>query len=345
MRKDIDGDVCHEILLKNAERKLGFLDGCDFAEWQTQVREKLFALLGMEKIEKNACPLRVDIEEKDSKDGYTQYRFTFESEVGAIVPCYLLIPDTGKEKYPVAITLQGHSTGFHNSVGILKYPIDQENVGHWDFALQAVQNGFAALAIEQRGMGERHSKQYPNPTVQACAVTALHALTLGRTLLGERVWDVRKGIDALEALGLPELDLDKILITGESGGGTASFYAACYDPRIRYVAPGYAFCSFKDSIWAIHHCCCNYIPGIAEWFEMEDLACLIAPRPMTVIAGKLDTIFPLEGVKSAYATVQKIYDKAKAADKCRLLITERDHYWCQAPIWQTIKEETAKLGW
>ena len=345
MRKDIDGDVCHEILLKNAERKLGFLDGCDFAEWQTQVREKLFALLGMEKIEKNACPLRVDIEEKDSKDGYTQYRFTFESEVGAIVPCYLLIPDTGKEKYPVAITLQGHSTGFHNSVGILKYPIDQENVGHWDFALQAVQNGFAALAIEQRGMGERHSKQYPNPTVQACAVTALHALTLGRTLLGERVWDVRKGIDALEALGLPELDLDKILITGESGGGTASFYAACYDPRIRYVAPGYAFCSFKDSIWAIHHCCCNYLPGIAEWFEMEDLACLIAPRPMTVIAGKRDAIFPLEGVKSAYATVQKIYEKAKAADKCRLLITERDHYWCQAPIWQTIKEETAKLGW
>lgn len=343
MKKEINGDACHERLLKNAERRLAFSDGCDFAKWQTQVREKLFTLLGVEKIKKNACELRVELEEKEKKDGYTQYRFTFESEVGAVLPCYLLIPDTGKEKYPVAITLQGHSTGFHNSVGIIKYPIDAENVGHWDFALQAVKNGFAALAIEQRGMGENQSKQYPNPTVQACSVTALHALTLGRTLLGERVWDVHKGIDALEALRMPELDLDKILITGESGGGTASFYAACYDARIRYVVPGYAFCAFKDSIWAIHHCCCNYVPGIAEWFEMEDLACLIAPRSMTVVAGRLDEIFPLDGVRSAYETVQKIYQKA--GGECRLLVTEKAHYWCQEPIWQAIKEETAKLGW
>ena len=49
----------------------------------------------------------------------------FESENDSFVPCYLLIPDTSKEKYPVAITLQGHTTGFHNSVGII-IPAEKE---------------------------------------------------------------------------------------------------------------------------------------------------------------------------------------------------------------------------
>ena len=80
---------------------------------------------------------------------------TFESEKGEFVPCYLLIPDTGKEKYPVAITLQGHSTGFHNSIGVVKYEQDEAYQPRGQFAIQTVKNGFIALAIEQRGMGER----------------------------------------------------------------------------------------------------------------------------------------------------------------------------------------------
>ena len=44
---------------------------------------------------------------------------------------------------------------------------------------------------------------------------------------GERMWDVSKAIDALAEF--PKCDTDKIFITGNSGGGTMSFYAACYD--------------------------------------------------------------------------------------------------------------------
>lgn len=344
MIKRINGDACHNILLENAARKLGFSPDRDFTKWQAEVGEKLFCLLGIERIADNACPLHIEIEEEVQKDGYQQIRFTFESEVGAVVPCYLLIPDGNEEKYPVAITLQGHSTGFHNSIGVFQFE-EEEGYERWDFAVQAVNNGFAALAIEQRGMGESRSPQYPKPTVQPCSVTALRALNLGRTLLGERVWDVHKAIDALETLAFPSLDLNKIMITGESGGGTVSFYAACYDRRIGYVVPGYAFCSFKESIMSIHHCCCNYVPSICDWFEMEDLACLIAPRPMTVIAGKLDPIFPIEGVRTSFETVREVYRKAGAADKCRLVETERGHYWCKVPAWQAVREETKKLGW
>jgi len=34
---------------------------------------------------------------------------------------------------------------------------------------------------------------------------------------------------------------------------------------------------------------------------MGDLALLIAPRPLIVVAGKKDTIFPIKGVRETYA--------------------------------------------
>ena len=100
----------------DAEKKLRFTPGVDFDAWKKEVREKFITLLGLDRIAKNACEPNVEIEEEVQMDGYRRIRFTFESEKGAIVPCYLLVPDdAGEKKYPVAIAMQGHSSGFHNS--------------------------------------------------------------------------------------------------------------------------------------------------------------------------------------------------------------------------------------
>ena len=150
----IKGELCHQLLMK-APPELSFDETKDYVFWKMQIKEKFIELTGLKNIEKNACPLNLQIESEEQKDGYKQIRFVFESEKGAFVPCYLLIPDMGKDKYPVAITLQGHSSGFHNSVGIVKYEGDEEFQKRGQFAIQAVKNGFIALALEQRGMGER----------------------------------------------------------------------------------------------------------------------------------------------------------------------------------------------
>ncbi len=279
-------------------------------------------------------------------EGYRRIRFTFESEKGNTVPCYLLIPDTKKESYPVAITLQGHSTGFHNSVGIVKYDRDADYKDRGAFGLQAVENGFAALCIEQRGMGENRSSRYEGiGGPHACAVTSLTALNLGRTIIGERVWDVSRSIDALKEFEHLGLDLEKIMVTGNSGGGTASFYSACYDERIKYCAASCAFCSFKGSIMSIHHCVCNYIPDICEWFEMEDMACLIAPRKFTAFAGVKDEIFPIKSVEESFETVKEIFQAAGVSDKCRLVPMPKGHWWCKDVVWPAIMEDIKELGW
>lgn len=340
---EINGDLCHTLLSKNTPRTLGFSEEKDFSTWKKQVKGKLSELLGMAEIQKNACPLNVQIEKEEEKDGYRQIRFVLESEKGAFVPCYLLIPNTGKEKYPVAITLQGHSSGFHNSIGEPKNESENEYaLGRGKFAVQAVQRGYAALAIEQRAMGERTTKRHTFDAVM-CTFTAMTALQLGRTILGERIWDVSRAIDALA--NFPVCDVDKIVLTGNSGGGTATYYTACMEERIQIAAPSCSFCSYETSIMDIYHCACNYIPRMCQWFEMEDIACLIAPRNLIVIAGVEDRIFPIHGVRKSYATVEKIYKTAGHAGKCRLVETPKAHWWCEDIVWNAIDEEAKKAGW
>lgn len=338
------GEPCHDILVTNAVQALAYDPSLDFEEWKKSIRHKLYELTGLYQIEQNeATDLDLQIEYEEKRKGYTKIRFTFASEVGTRVPCYLLIPDTGKEKYPVAITLQGHSTGFHNSVGEIQYEKDLSYQPRGQFGLQAVENGYAALCIEQRGMGERRPTCPSRKGAPLCAYTSLTAFMLGRTVLGERMFDVHKAIDALAYFS--KCDTDKIFITGNSGGGTATYYASCYDERIKLCVPSCAFCSYKESIMNIYHCSCNYIPNAFHYFEMQDLACLIAPRPIAVIAGKKDDIFPIEGVREGYKTLSAIYAAAGAPDACRLVETPREHWWCVDIVWETINAEAKKLGW
>ena len=141
---EIKGDLCHRLLMSE-KPQLSFDETKDYAVWKREIKAKFIELSGIKNIERNTCSLNVQIENEEQKDGYKQIRFVFESERGAFVPCYLLIPDTGKEKYPVAITLQGHSTGFHNSVGIVKYERDEAYQPRGQFAIQAVKRGFIVI--------------------------------------------------------------------------------------------------------------------------------------------------------------------------------------------------------
>lgn len=345
----INAERNHELLIENMDRELKFSPEVDFACWRESVKSKLRQLIGLDEIAKNACEPNLEIEFTEKRDGYTFTKFSFESEVGEIVPCCLLVPDTGREKYPVAVILQGHSTGFHLSVGEALYDGDADNLPRVAFALQACRAGFAALAIEQRGMGcKRSAMSYgetraPRRRPQMCVVGAMRAITLGRTMLGERVWDISRAIDVLG--NFPVCDTEKIMISGNSGGGTASFYAACLDERIGLSVPSCGFAPWRDSIFAIEHCACNFIPSAYKYFDMQDLACLIAPRSLMVVAGVEDDIFPIEAVRAGFETVKQIYDKAESPDSCRLVETPMGHWWCDDIIWSAVGEEAERLGW
>lgn len=341
--KRVNSDLCHEIIVKSMKPTLAYNPKKDYNVWQKEIREKFIMLTGLDKIANNACEPNFKIESETDMGDYRQIRFYFDSEIGETVPCYILIPKLNKEKYPVAIVLQGHSTGFHLSIGENKYNARQEEVERKSLAVQAVKRGYVALAIEQRGMGERKPTTDLRWKDTQCRFASVVSIMIGRTLIGERVWDISRAIDVLA--NFKQADTEKIVITGNSGGGTASYYAACYDQRIKICAPSCSFCAYPESILDILHCNCNYIPSAYCYFDMQDLACLIAPRNFIAIAGKCDDIFPINGVRRAFETVKKIYEYNNAGDNCTLIETPKDHWWCVDIVWNAIDQVANKLGW
>jgi dienelactone hydrolase len=251
-------------------------------------------------------------------------KVVFTSEPNADVPAYFSVPKAGSPPYPVMICLQGHSGGMYNDIAVSEddetTPIDVP--GDRDFTFFALRNGFAALAMEQRSFGERKERAQER-AAQGCTDSAMHALMLGRTLAGERTYDVDRAIDFLETR--PEVDPSRVGCMGNSGGGTITLYASAMLPRLAFAMPSCSFCTFRDSIMAIHHCPDNYLPGILRWADMGDIQGLFAPKPLVIVVGQEDTIFPIDGARQVYEQVERIYAAAGAPDKCRLVVGPEGH--------------------
>jgi dienelactone hydrolase len=337
-----NAETAHGYLLRHAPLKLAFDPARDFELWRKDVDTKLRELLG-DTPPRVAPNVRIEFEKEH--DDFIEKRFVFTAEeydeggqsIRSDVPCHLLLPKTGDGPFPVVITLQGHSSGMHISLGRTVYEGDDAMfTGDRDFCISAVKEGYAAIAMEQRAFGER--KKDSEFASHGCHHPTMVSLLLGRTMIGERSWDVSRCIDAMEAF--PELDLTRIGCMGNSGGGTITYFASCLDSRISAAMPSCYVCTFADSIGSLYHCADNYVPGIMNWFEMGDLVCLIAPRPIVVVAGKDDEIFPLPAVKKTFARISEIYAAAGAPENCRLVVGSEGHRFYAAQSWPVFRKLT-----
>jgi dienelactone hydrolase len=321
-------------LIGNMEPLMAY-KGDALEEWQEKAYEKLEDLLGLPIPQ---CEDEFTVLEEKEGEQYKRVKFRFQSEPGYYVEATMLVPNGAKEPIPGVICLQGHSTGAHISLGEPKFPGDEEDiVGGRDFAVRAVQEGFCGIAMDQRYMGAMGQSDTGDP---ACSrkLASMSSLLIGRCAIGERVWDVKRLIDMIERYLTSYIDLEKIICMGNSGGGTATFYASCYDKRIKMSIPSCAVCTYDDSIIAMKHCACNYIPNIRKYFNMGDLGCLIAPRPLVVVCGEKDPIFPLSGVKKSMEVIKKAYLSVGKSELCQLVIGDGGHRFYPDEAWPVAKK-------
>jgi dipeptidyl aminopeptidase/acylaminoacyl peptidase len=134
------------------------------------------------------------------------------------------------------------------------------------------------------------------------------------------------------------VDPAKIVMTGNSGGGTVTLFAAAIDTRIAVAVPSSYFCTFTGSIGAMRHCECNYVPRIMELGEMADVAGLIAPRPFCAVQGKKDNIFPIEESRKAFAHLTQIYAASGYGSNCELYEGAEGHRYYKAGVWPFVKK-------
>lgn len=316
--------------------------GGDVRAWQRRLREKLRQAIG--EMPRERIPLQVRTLWKRDHPLGTIEKIAFASEPFADVLAYVCLPRTVRPPLPFLICLQGHSTGMHVSIGVQRDDETQpyQAEGDRDFAIGSLKRGIPALCIEQRSFGERREQLQKHVSPHGCHDAALQALLLGRTLVGERVWDVDRGIDYLLSRG--DVDPKRIGVMGNSGGGTVTLYAAALLPRLAFAMPSCAFCTFRDSILSIYHCADNYLPGIARYADMGDLLGLFAPKPVVVVAGRDDSIFPIGGARQVFEDLRRIYAAAGAESRCHLVVGNGGHRFYADDAWPALLPEIEALA-
>jgi dienelactone hydrolase len=248
-------------------------------------------------------------------------------DVGDVVPApmYVLVPKTAPP-YKAIMAFHGHAPSVQYMLG--NYPdeaIAAERLSKdANYAQALAQAGYLVCAVEQRGFGERVSDQrIPPENENTCRHLSFEYLMQGRTMVGERCWDGMVAISYM--LNRPDVVAGTLGATGNSGGGTTTLWLSAIDERITTPVVSCYFCSFHHSILGMRHCECNYVPRILDLAEMGDLAALIAPRPLRIIAGEQDPIFPAEGVRQQFETLKRAYALWDADDKVSLTFHPGEH--------------------
>ncbi|MCS7024644.1 MAG: alpha/beta hydrolase family protein [Bryobacteraceae bacterium] len=296
--------------------------------WQKKLRAKLVELLGLA-VPVPRVALDAKILESREFNSYRREKVVFTSRPGLAVLAYVLTPKQRKAPHPAVICLPGHGRGVDDIVGIDEQGRDRTDRSGYqhDFAIQVVERGLAAVAIEQMAFGCRRDARTKKGGLgrSACQPVAGAALLLGETMIGWRVWDVMRTLDYLETR--PDIDSRRIGVTGISGGGTVTVFSAALEPRLQAAfASGYLN-TFRDSIFSLSHCIDNYVPGILQWAEMYEVAGLIAPRPFFAESGAQDEIFPLQAFRESVSQLQRIYEVMGARDRLESEVFPAGHVW------------------
>jgi len=327
-------------LYRNLRPRLAWRDGGDFPAWRERLHAALVEALGLPAMAQDLADHRPRAERLDGEtcDGFVRERWQLWVEPTVPLPFYLLKPaDAGGRPLPLVLTPHGHNHP-HIYAGISHSDDERRSMqeGQRDIAVQAVRQGYLAIAPTTRAFGAtRTEKDLAENKLSSCRTALMHGLLLGRTAIGERVWDMQRLLDwALAAL---PVDRQRVAITGNSGGGTVSLFAAAVEPRFTVAVPSCYFCTFAGSIGSIHHCDCNYVPGIMRLGEMGDIAGLCAPRPFRAIAGVQDDIFPIAEARKSFSHLQRIYAAAGAPEACSLFEGEGGHRYYSAGAWPFIR--------
>jgi dienelactone hydrolase len=316
--------------------------------WQSHTRAALRQTIGFQALP--PAPLDPQLIEEVDRGDYIRQKVVLRTWQGARMPVYILIPKGVRGRLPVVVAFHGHGYGVKDIVGLRMDGRERKKPAGYqkDFGVALCRRGFLVAAPEISCFGERQTDfAYLQREIGAdipastCTHTAQMAFHLGGTVVGLRTHDGERLIDYLATR--PDVNPLAIGAMGISGGGMHAFFSTCLDERIRAcVISGY-FCTYQESILAMHHCMCNFIPGLARFGEIYDLAGLIVPRPMLVEAGTRDPIFPIAGVEEAVNKTRPIYRQLGAEDQIETDIFEGNHQISGARAYDFLWEKIVSI--
>jgi dienelactone hydrolase len=231
----------------------------------------------------------------------------FQSRPGLYVTGNLYRPKASRErerpeKLPAILYVCGHSGRGR----------DGNKTAFQDHGMWFASNGYVCLVVDTLQLGE---------------IPGIHHGTYregrwwwqarGYTPAGVECWNGIRAIDYL--VSRPDVDPERIGVTGISGGGAATIWIAAADERVKCAVPVSGMSDLESYVKnkiINHHCDCMLMINTYGW-EWTTIAALIAPRPMLFCNSDHDTIFPMDAnrrIADRLRTLYRMYDKPELFD-------------------------------
>ena len=314
----------------------------NFKKWKKAARAKVFEC--MMTPPKAAAAWDMEVLGEEQRDGYKAQKIAFNINAYSRITAYLLIPD-GKGPFPTVNALHDH--GAHLFIGKEKMvrpfftPEEQDapekqalcqeildDADAWARQLYDNQyvgdylakHGYVVLSIDAPMWGERGRKEGVDRNKYD--LIAGNMMMLGRDLSAFMTYDDISSTEFLASL--PMVDAKRIGCVGCSMGAYRSWMLSALSDRIK---AGASICWMITTDAQLtrrfgrkeNGGFANCIPGLRQYLDYPHIASLACPKPMLFINGTKDKLFPVPGVKDAFAEMHKVW-KSQGADN--LLDTE-----------------------
>jgi dienelactone hydrolase len=280
---------------------------------QAEMRRQLQRMLGLD-----PWPERGDLHPVITGtvkgDGYVVEKLQFQSSPGLYVTGNLYRPAKVTTPLPAILYVCGHSNVVENGVSM------GNKTGYQHHGTWFARHGYICLIIDTIQLGEIRGDHHGT-----YAKSRWWWPARGYTPAGVEAWNGIRALDYLETR--PEVDKQKLGVTGRSGGGAYSWWIAALDERIKVAVPTAGITTLKNHVLdgAIEgHCDCMFMVNTERW-DFDRVAALVAPRPLLIANTDADSIFPLDGVVDVYQRTRALYRKLGHEDHIGLHIAEGPH--------------------
>lgn len=289
----------------------------DWENIRNQRYDEFLEMIGIkEYLNGERTPLNIKVVEVIQKKGFRIEKLIYESLPGLCVPANLYIPNCIEKSTAAILYIGGHS-------GVYTYR-------NQIFPRKFAEEGFVCLVIGTLQFGEIQGVHH------GCYSKGwFHWYSRGYNPGGVELWNAIRGLDLLAAR--PDVNPEKLGVTGISAGGAQSWYISAADPRVKAVAPVSGASTLKAHIgqrtidW---HCDCM-MPINTYRIDFQNIGALIAPRPLLIGQPNRDHLIIIESVKELYGDIKKIYELYEAQDNVRFVETWGPHSYQQI-TWEKI---------
>jgi dienelactone hydrolase len=288
----------------------------DWSHRREATKAKLLSALGLDPLP-DRTPLDPQVTSVLDREGFRVLTVIFKALPGFYLTANLYLPRDQKEKRPAVLYVCGHAND--PSGAKVKYQ-------HHPVWLAG--RGYVVLVVDPIQISEIEAIHHGT-----YRYGLWHWQALGYTPMGLEVWCAMRSIDYLQSR--PEVDPEKIAMTGRSGGGTMTWFTMAADERVKCGVTANATGTVATHVrhdTLRGHCDCAFFINHPR-IDYTDAAALCAPRPLLVQSGQKDWIYPPEGYRPLGEKARRIYELHGAADRFREQDVDAEHK--DLPVFRT----------